>query len=145
VVDNLDTTATTIRIVIDDIWDGTKWQDMCISEVVIKGGAPSQGTSAAVARLAPEDEGFVDTRGGWGWGDRCFLHIKAGRLEAAKACCDRGLGMNPAPAVKGALLYNLGLIAQKSGDTTGASKYYADSLAARPGNATVQAALKSVR
>ncbi len=95
--------------------------------------------------LAPADAGFLDRRGGAGWGDRCFLHLQAGRLDWALAACERGLAASPLPKVKGALLYNLGMIAEKQGKHDSAILAFEQSLLARPGNKTVQAALNRCR
>jgi hypothetical protein len=95
-------------------------------------------TAAAVALvrrpgLAQEDVGFIDTRKGGGWGDRCFLHLQAGRLDAAKAACDRGLAMaEPRGWTRGSLLYNLGMIAEKEEDLATARQRYRESLSVRP-------------
>ena len=94
--------------------------------------------------LAPEDKGFVDRRGGWGWGDKCWTNIQTGHLGWAKAECDRGMQMNPtSPQPRASLLYNLGLIEQKLGHGDAARRSYQQSLALRP-NADVQAALDSL-
>jgi hypothetical protein len=103
--------------------------------------APAQG---ATASLAPQDVDFRDARGGWGWGDRCFLHIKAGRLANARAACDRGLAEASDANVRGALLYNLGLIEERSGNPDAARARYEESLRARPGNAVVAKALAAL-
>ncbi|MFI5296938.1 MAG: NADase-type glycan-binding domain-containing protein [Polyangiales bacterium] len=115
------------------------------------GEAPSQPDGLApvraggvVAELAAEDINFDDKRGGWGWGDRCFLHIKAGRFANAKAACDRGVALGPTNDVLGALYYNLGLIGQKTGDPDTARSQFRKSLEVRPGNATVVAALAAL-
>lgn len=94
--------------------------------------------------LAPDDRGFVDNRGGWGWGDRCWKHIKSGQLDWAKAECLRGMDMNPAaPQPRASLLYNLGIIEAKLGNVDVARVYFQQSLALRP-NADVQAALDAL-
>jgi hypothetical protein len=95
--------------------------------------------------LAPEDVGFRDQAGGRRWGDRCYLHIKAGRLKYAGAACRAGLAMKPTDAwVHGALLFNMGLIAEKEGNLAQAKDWYQQSLAVRPtglGSSAVRAAL----
>ncbi len=53
----------------------------------------NDGADPAHIVLAPDDDGFVDTRGGWGWGDRCWNHLKAGKLGWAKAECRKGMGI----------------------------------------------------
>lgn len=114
------------------------------------GAVPQAGAGSApavrklAAELAAEDADFVDANHGRGWGDRCYLHYKAGRLANAKAACLKGLQDNPGVWAHGALLYNLGLIAEKVGDLRDAHAQYAESLAVRPGNKTVEAALSRV-
>jgi hypothetical protein len=78
------------------------------------------------------------------WGTQCVEHMRAGRLEEARAACEQGLDETTKPAARGALLYNLGVIAQRSGDTAAARKHFEDSLAARPGNAAVRKALAAL-
>ncbi len=94
--------------------------------------------------LAPEDEQFVDLKGGWGWSDRCLGHLKAGMLGWAKAACERGLEQEPgSPNPRPALLYNLGLIAKQSGDTASARRYFEQSLLLRE-HPEVRSALDSL-
>jgi uncharacterized membrane protein YccF (DUF307 family) len=103
--------------------------------------APSSGN------LAPEDIGFVDTHQGNDWGNRCFIHIKNGHLDWAQAACERGLNSSPGAWTKGAILYNLGMIAEKLGTPTLAADYYRQSLEVRPSGAgvsTVREALTRV-
>lgn len=96
------------------------------------------------SKLAAEDEGFVDTRGGAGWGDKCWLHLRANRLDAAQAACDRAMEMNPAsPQPRASLLFNQGLIAEKRGAKPAARSYFKQSLALRP-HKDVDAALARV-
>ncbi len=78
------------------------------------------------------------------WGTQCVEHMRAGRLEDARAACEHGLDETTKPAARGALLYNLGVIAQRSGDTAAARKHFEASLAARPGNAAVRKALAAL-
>jgi eukaryotic-like serine/threonine-protein kinase len=107
---------------------------------------------AAVAAADPqqralplEDTGFVDTRGGWGWSDRCFVHIKAKNWGWAKAECDEGIKIaDPtAPQPRAALLFNQGLIARAAGDIAGARRYLAASVSLSD-NAGVRAMLASL-
>jgi tetratricopeptide (TPR) repeat protein len=102
----------------------------------------SPAAELASAKLAAEDESFVDRQGGKGWGDRCFAHLRESRLEEAHAACTRGLEQARGNALKGAILYNLGRIAEAVGDPTRAAEHYRRSLAIRPGNATVVEALR---
>jgi len=94
--------------------------------------------------LDAADEGFVDTRGGSGWGERCTLHLRAGALDAAEAACARGLEIAERPSTRGALFYNLGRIAEGRGDRAAARGAYESSLAARPGNAPTERALEAL-
>ncbi len=94
--------------------------------------------------LAPDDLGFVDSRGGAGWGDRCFAHIKSGQLGWAEAECDEAMKLNPtSPLLRASLLYNKGLIEQRAGHNDSARGLYQQSLALRP-NAAVRASLDSL-
>ena len=83
------------------------------------------------ASLAPEDKGFVDSRGGFEWGNRCYVHLQAGRLSNARAACSKGLDMSPAPSVRGAILYNMALVEEADGDKPLACRYMRESLSAR--------------
>jgi hypothetical protein len=103
-----------------------------------------EGTDAARPVLPPEDEGFVDLRGGWGWGDKCWVHIQAGKWSWAKAECDKGMAMNPAsPQPRASLLYNEGLIAKAAGRVAEARRSFVESLALRE-HPEVRAALDSL-
>jgi tetratricopeptide (TPR) repeat protein len=86
-------------------------------------------------QLAPEDESFVDTRGGFEWGNRCFKHLKARRLANARAACQKALDMSPEPQVLGAVLYNFGLVEEADGDIQAACSYLRRSLEARDNDA----------
>lgn len=91
--------------------------------------------------LAPDDRSYSDARGGWGWGERCYKHLLAGRLGWARAACDKAMEMNPAePQPKASLLYNLGMIEQRKGRNDAAREFFKKSLALRP-NKEVQGAL----
>lgn len=114
------------------------------SSTSVASTTPTQTPPANSAKLAAEDEGFVDTRGGAGWGDRCWVHLKANRLDAAQAACDQAMAMNPAsPQPRASLLFNQGLIAEKRGDKATARRYFKESLALRP-HRDVEAALARV-
>ena len=109
--------------------------------------------ATAVLELFPEtklghgpatDAGFVDKRGGWGWGDRCWIHIKAEKWGWAKAECDEGMKLGPAsPQPRSSLLYNEGLIAKSAGDSGQARRDFTESLALRE-NAEVRGALHAL-
>jgi uncharacterized protein YecT (DUF1311 family) len=97
------------------------------------GTAPDDGTNAREPHLAPADVGFNDARYGWGWGDRCVAHLKAGKVGWALAACDQGLALtNLDPKARPALLYNRGLIAKKAGDTAAAKAFFEQSIKLRP-------------
>ncbi len=85
--------------------------------------------------LAPEDEAFVDTRGGFEWGNRCFMHYKAHRLDNARAACKKGLDMSPDAGVRGAILFNLALVEEADNDAPLACSYIRQSLSARDNGA----------
>ncbi len=112
-------------------------------------GEPASPTVASVpeaapVELGPEDVGFVDTRGGAGWGDCCFGHLKSGDLGWAKAECDQAMKLNPvSPQPRASILYNEGLVEQKLGHADSARRFFRQSLALRP-NGAVQAALDSL-
>jgi hypothetical protein len=108
------------------------------------------GTDAKSPALSPDDARFVDAHRGRGWGDRCFAELKEGKLGWARAACDRGLALPDLdPEVKPALLYNEGLIAEKSVNLASARTYFEQSLALRPatdvsGRAAVEKELRLV-
>jgi hypothetical protein len=84
-------------------------------------------------------------RGGWGWSDRCFVHIRAKNWGWAKAECDEGMKLaDPAtPQPRAALLFNEGLIAKAAGDIEGARRDLAASVSLSD-NADVRATLASL-
>jgi tetratricopeptide (TPR) repeat protein len=90
------------------------------------------------SELAAEDQNFVDERQGFGWGDRCYKHFKAGTLKFARAACQKGLEAGPEPKVRGAILYNLALVDEQSGDKKAACEWLRQSLAVRPAVGVVQ-------
>lgn len=95
-------------------------------------GSARTGADAGGSALAPNDEGFVDVRGGAGWGDRCWTHLKARKFDWARAACERGLAMAPAtPQPKASLLFNTGLALKGLGDNVAARSYFEQSLALR--------------
>lgn len=115
-------------------------------------GTSSSGSSVLVndgrdpqrPTVAPRDIAFVDTRGGWGWSDKCWLYLHTGQLGWAKAACDKGMEL-PAegPQPRASLLYNQGLIAKAVGDAMGAASAFRQSLALRE-HPEVRAALQDV-
>ena len=105
----------------------------------------NDGTDSKNPVLPASDEGFADTRGGWGWGDRCYVNIKAGKWGWAKAECDKGMAIaDPTTQQpRASLLYNEGLIAKASGDVAGARQDFTSSLALRE-HPAVRSALDSL-
>jgi hypothetical protein len=104
----------------------------------------NDGTDASRPVLPERDNGFVDIRGGWGWGDKCWLNIKAGKWGWAKAECDEGMRMNPvSPQPMASLLYNEGLIAKAMGKPEEARARFSESLALRE-HPEVRAALNAL-
>jgi tetratricopeptide (TPR) repeat protein len=95
--------------------------------------------------LAQRDLLFEDHADGLGWSDRCYLHLKAFRLGYAKAACNKGLASNPSLRWKGALLYNLGLIAEAEGDVCEAWSFHLRALEVLPGNKDVLNAIDRCR
>ncbi|MBT9560421.1 MAG: tetratricopeptide repeat protein [Myxococcales bacterium] len=90
-----------------------------------------------------EEEEEEDSRSASDLGNACFKALKADDLDEAETLCTRALGRSPVPRTLGAVLYNLGLIAEKRGDTSTARKHYESSLKARP-NKTVEARLQKL-
>lgn len=119
--------------------DGCRGHAGC--DLRCQAGSCVENVRAEPAELAAEDRGFVDTRGGKDWGLRCLEHLRAGRMGAAQAACDAGLAVASKPAIRGALLYNLGLIARNTGATQVARARFGESLVVRPGNEIVTRAL----
>ena len=93
--------------------------------------------------LAAEDADFTDARGGTEWGNRCVVHLRAGALDSAEAACREGLSIAERASTRGAILYNLGQIAERRGETHRARLLYEMSLVVRP-NPTVQRALEAL-
>ncbi len=111
------------------------------------GGAPPGPPDARTCQplvAAAEDEGFVDDRGGRGWGDRCLGHIRTERWDAAESACQHGLDMATEGQVRGALLYNLGRVAEGRGLVEAAVSLYRRSAEARPGNRAVDRRLRAL-
>lgn len=72
------------------------------------------------------------------WGEDCYARLRVGHWFSAEGSCLQGLALATEPGTRGALLYNLGRIAEAQGARPQAMEHYRDSLAARPGNATVK-------
>jgi hypothetical protein len=84
------------------------------------------------SKLAPEDESFVDDKKGFGWGTRCYMHLKAGALPFARAACEKGLASDPDAQTRGAILFNYALVEEKAGDPVAACEKFSQSMAVRP-------------
>lgn len=76
-------------------------------------------------------------------GELGWTQYLANELDKAEATTRKAIANEGAPAVRGATLYNLGVVQQARGDQPGAIASYTQSLQARP-NATVRAALKQL-
>lgn len=72
------------------------------------------------------------------WGNRCFAHLQADRLDAAEAACFAGLLAKGTDGTRGALTYNLGRIEEARGDRARAREYYERSQHLRPNEATAE-------
>jgi hypothetical protein len=99
--------------------------------------------------LSPDDATFTDSRSGWGWSDRCYKELQAGKLGWAGAACDHGLTLHDLDTrAVAALQYNKGLVAEQAGEKEAAQAAFLSSLAARstddPGRGEVAAALARV-
>jgi hypothetical protein len=73
------------------------------------------------------------------WGDRCVLHLRAGRLDAAEAACFAGLAEGGSDRTRGALTYNLGRIEEEREAPERALDYYRRSDRLRPDHPEVRA------
>jgi hypothetical protein len=82
--------------------------------------------------LAPEDARFVDDKKGFGWGTRCYMHLRAGALPYARAACQKGLDADPDIQTRGAILFNYALVEEATGDPVGACRMLGQSMATRP-------------
>ncbi len=106
--------------------------------------APADEGTCVPPALAPADATFVDTRGGRDWGNRCFTYVQLRDWNAAEAACLRGLEMATEDRTRGALLYNLGRVAEGRGLPEHAMEQYRRSLIARPGNKAVRKRLATL-
>lgn len=64
--------------------------------------------------------------------DNCYRHFKEDALELAEQECNLALSKQPDDTQRGAIYYNLGLIARRRGDKAGARALFEKSLQARP-------------
>lgn len=80
----------------------------------------------------------IPKRSAHAWGEDCYSSLRAEQWNWAEKSCLRGLAVATEAGTKGALLYNLGRIAEAQHAIPQAMEHYRDSLAARPGNATVK-------
>ncbi len=71
------------------------------------------------------------------WGDDCFARMGIGHWYSAEGSCLQGLQVASEDKTRGALLYNLGRLAEAQGADVQAMTHYRASLTARPGNRTV--------
>ena len=111
---------------------------------VVTAAPANDGTDPNRPVVPAADTGFTDARGGWGWSDKCWTNLRASKWGWAKAECDMGMAMNPAPPQpRASLLYNEGLIAKAAGKIDEARQDFTSSLAFRE-NAEVRAALNSL-
>ena len=79
-----------------------------------------------------------DDGSGRGFGNKCFELIKKKEMDLAKAACEAGLSRATDEEIKGAIHFNLALIAEAQSDAATACKELDLSLEARPKNKTVQ-------
>lgn len=105
-------------------------------DTLLLGLALPPAIRALVPPLHASDEGFQGAAKAWG--NRCFAHLKADRLDAAEAACLAGLVEDGTEATRGALTYNLGRIAEARGDRDRARAYYQRSQHLRPHDATAE-------
>jgi hypothetical protein len=105
-----------------------------------------RSSSGAPTAVAPpsNDAASVDKHLGRDFGDRCFVHIKTERWDAARAECERGLEVAKDAKLIGALHFNMGRIAEGQGNLEDARTHYRKSLEARPDNEPTQARLKAL-
>lgn len=93
------------------------------------------GLDPSRPELAPSDIGFVDSKAGWGWSDRCWKSLHEGKLGFAKAQCAEGLKIakpdGSRSSARPSLLYNLGLVAEKASNKDDAKSLFEQSLALR--------------
>ena len=104
--------------------------------------ADARALIVAMRERAPRPITVCGAKGGHG--TQCVEHMRAKRFVEAKAACEAGLAATTKPSARGALLYNLGRIAQLQGDLATARTRYRESLEARPKNKTVKKALASL-
>jgi hypothetical protein len=78
-------------------------------------------------------------------GNTCFMYIGIEQWIDAEQACLRGLSVAEESTTRGAILYNLGLIAEAEGAREQAGVYYRESLTARPGNRAVERKLAKLR
>jgi hypothetical protein len=101
---------------------------------------------SSTARPVDPDE----TKGAWAYSNECYLRWKAREFNEAERSCLRGLDHPEAfGKVRGALHYNLGLIAESRSDWAKAEDWLSESLRLRakddPGRVLVEKALERVR
>lgn len=80
--------------------------------------------------VAPEHPRALSGRG--------YAHLLAGDLAAATTDLERALEMNPSREIKGAVHFNLGLVAEKRGDQDEATRHFQLSNHIRPSKAAAK-------
>lgn len=134
--------------------------------VVLRGRLPSSAAPAelvpSLARVAPPptaEERYSltalpidpdETKGAWAYSNECYKRWEAREIDGAERHCLSGLERPDAVGkVRGALYYNLGLIAESRGEWAKAEEWLLGSLSLRakddPGRAFVEEVLKRVR
>lgn len=131
----------------DDCGEGVCREGRC--EVQCRGpggcdGAPcvhGRCVSAEPFSSAPVCEAGIEAAR---FGDLCWREIGAARWDEAERLCRCGLAASPAPRTRGAILYNLGRIAEERGDVPAARAFYQQSLEVRGENAEVRRRLEAL-
>ncbi len=72
------------------------------------------------------------------------MHLRARRLDNAGAACERGLLAQGPASVRGALLYNMGLIEEIGGDAHAACDWLKQSIVVRPDSAATLKKLETL-
>lgn len=102
--------------------------------LLIEGIALPTKFHAAWPALAPDDTAGPTASE---WGDRCVRHLREKHWDHAEAACLAGLVEGGKDKTRGAIMYNLGRVAEARGDAATALQWYRRSDRLRPGNKTV--------
>jgi hypothetical protein len=78
-------------------------------------------------------------------GNTCFIYIGIQQWTDAEKACLQGLALADEPETRGAILFNLGSIAEAQGAIEQAALYYRESLEARPGKPAVERKLAKLK